>query len=241
MAKHNHADHLTQGNVILERLATTTVPGSLKGVVAAFKTTHASLVSANTVAESARADRDAALLAVNTADSALDAAVDVLADKMVGAQMSSRKNAFAGFSKHAPSAVTKLAYADEVKEVLALTAKVKKRKPAADVAKAAAACEKLAGAVTSALSKLSKPQLAYAKSLATRDALLPGWAKSLNQLKKNAAAVWFEDPATYKAVFAAPERVQAPVHARAKKKAAASAGAGTAVVAAAATAKVTPS
>ena len=113
-----------------------------------------------------------ALAAVGTADDALDAAVNVLADKMAGAQMGSRKNPFASFSKHAPSDVTSLAYADEVKEVLALTAKVKKGKPAADVAKAVSACEKLASEVTSALSKLSKPQLAYSKSLAARDALI---------------------------------------------------------------------
>jgi hypothetical protein len=220
MSKTHHADHQTQGDVILERLATIPVPGSLKGVVAGFRTAHAALVASNRAAESTRADRDAALAAVGAADDALDLSVVVLANKMVGAGMGNRKNPFAGFSKHAPSAMTKLAYAEEVKEMAALTAKVKKGKPAADVAKAAAACDKLANAVTAALAKMSKPQLAYTKSLATRDGLLPAWLKSLSQLKKNAAAVWFEDPATYKAVFAAPERVQAPVKARAKKKAA---------------------
>ncbi|HEY3820925.1 MAG TPA: hypothetical protein VGL81_27365 [Polyangiaceae bacterium] len=220
MSKSNHADHQTQGDVILQRLAASAVPSALKGVVAAFKTAHAALTSAGAAAESARAARDVALASVGAADDALDAALEVLANTMVGAQMGSRKNPFAGFSKHAPSVLTNLAYATEVKEAQALTAKVKKAKPAADVAKAAGACDKLAAAVTSALSKLSKPQLAYSKSLAARDALLPGWTKALNQLKRNAAAVWFDDAATYKAVFAPPERVQAPVRERAKKKAA---------------------
>jgi hypothetical protein len=238
MGKTNHADHNAQGNVILDRLAATTVPGSLKASAADFKKTHASLVAATRAAEVSRGARDAVLGALAPADDALDAAVGVLADKMAGAQMGSRKNPFAAYSKIAPSALTSLAYADEVKEVLAVAAKVKKAKPAADVAKAVATCEKLAAAVTSALGKISKPQLAYAKALATRDALLPTWTKSLGRLKKNAAAAWFDDPATYKAVFAPPERVQAPVHARPKAPAAtAPAAAATTAPAAAAAAK----
>src|SRR5208282_5945449 len=88
----------------------------------------------------------------------------------------------------------------------------------ADVAKAVAACEKQANAVSSALAKLSKPQLAYSKSLAARDALLPTWMKSLNRLKKNAAAALFDDEGAYEALFAPPQAVQAPVHHRAKKQ-----------------------
>jgi hypothetical protein len=141
--------------------------------------------------------------------------------------MGTRQNPFKAFSRLGPSAVTRLPYADEVKEVLAIVARVTKSKPrpSADVAKAAASCQKLAAAVTAALSSLSEPQLAYSRSLAARDALLPAWTKALDQLKKNAAAVWFDDPATYKAVFAPPEKVQAPVHARGKKKAKAPAAA----------------
>jgi len=217
MGKSNHADHQTLGNVILDRLAGVAVPAALKPFVSGFKATHASLVAASAAAELARGNRDAALSAVGAADDALDAAVGVLADKIVGAQLGSRKNAFKPFSKHSPSQVTGLAYAAEAKEVLAIVSKVKKAKPTADVTKAAATCAKLSAGVTTALSKLSAPQLAYNKALAARDALLPGWTKALDQLKKNAAAVWFEDPATYKAVFAPPEKVQAPVHARPKK------------------------
>jgi hypothetical protein len=217
MGKTNHKEHQTDGDVLLSRLASTTLPAALKKPAADFKTAHLALAAARDAARTARTVRDEALAAVGVADDALDAAVNVLADKMAGAQMGTRKSPFASVSKYSPSDVTGLAYADEVKEVLALTAKVKKAKPPADVAKAAAACEKQANAVASALAKMSKPQLAYAKSLAARDALLPTWAKSLSRLKKNAAAAWFDDQASYDAVFAAPERVLAPVHPRAKK------------------------
>jgi hypothetical protein len=228
MGKTNHADHLTLGNVVLDRLAGMTVPAALKPHVVEFKQEHGSLVAASNAAESARSDRDAALVAVSAADASLDAAVNALADTLVGAQLGDRKNAFKSFSKHAPFAVTKLPYAVEAKEVLSITAKVKKAaKGNAGVLKAAATCEKLSAGVTTALSKLTKPQLAYAKALASRDGLLPAWTKSLDQLKKNAAAVWFTDPATYKAVFAPPEKVQAPVHARKKKAAKKAKGPGT--------------
>jgi hypothetical protein len=218
MGKTNHREHQTDGDVLIDRLAATPLPPALKKPAADFKKAHEALATSNDDARTARTARDEALAAVGVADDALDAAVSVLADKMAGAQMGTRKSPFAGFSKFSPSDVTGLAYADEVKEVLAFTARITKAKPPADVAKAVAACVKQANAVAAALAKLSKPQLAYSKSLAARDALLPTWAKSLNRLKKNAAAVWFDDDATYNAVFAAPERVQAPAHPRAKKQ-----------------------
>jgi hypothetical protein len=218
MARIAKADHQTQGDVILARFAATTVPAALKTPLADFKKTHALLTAASKVANTSRGLRDDALSAVGEADDALDEAVGVLADKMVGAQVGPRKNPFSAYSKHSPSAVVSLAYADEVNEVLALTAKVKKTKPVADVAKAISTCEKLAGNVTAALGKLSKPQLAYQKSLAQRDALLPTWTKGLDRLKKNAAAAWFDESGTYKAIFAAPERVLAPVKTRPAKK-----------------------
>jgi hypothetical protein len=220
MARKSTADQQAQGDVVLERLAGVTVPASLKAFVAGFRKAHASLASASGAADAARTARDASLHAVGAADATLDAAVDVLADKLVGAQLGNRQKPFKAFSKYRPSDVTSMPYATEVKEVLSLVAAIKKAKPHADVAKASAACQKLAGGVTTALSGLSKPQLAYSKSLAARDALLPGWTKALDQLKKNAAAVWFDDTATYKAVFAPPEKVQAPVKARKKKAAA---------------------
>jgi hypothetical protein len=221
MGRGSTVDQQTVGTVILDRLATTTVPTSVKPIVADFKKIHTELLTASHAAEDARGDRDAALSVVGTADEALDAAVMTLGDKMTGAQMGTRRNPFEGYSKYAPFKLTSLAYADEMKEVLTLVAKVKKAKPSADVTKAVNTCEKLANGVAMALAKLSKPQLTYAQTLAARDSLLPVWTKSLNKLKKHAAAAWFDDSATYKAVFAPPDRVQAPVHVRPKKTAAA--------------------
>jgi hypothetical protein len=215
-----NTDHLTLGDVILERLGATTIPAAVKKHVLDFKKSHAALAGANAAAETARGARDAALAAVGDADDALDAAIGVLRDKMIGAGMGNRTNPFSGFSSLTPTELTTIGYAREVKELRALAAKVKKAKPAADVAKQLAACEKLATGVETALAKLTKPQLALAKAMAARDALLPEWTKALGKLKRNAEAAWFEDRATYKAIFAAPSPVQETKKAkRAPKKA----------------------
>jgi hypothetical protein len=219
MAKHFVAgDQLAHGDVVVQRFAA--VPSALKQPLAEFKTAHAALAKANTAAGAARGARDDALEAIGAADDALDAAVRVLADKLVGAGMGARKNAFAGLSSYAPGAITELAYATEIKEVLALCARITKAKPAADVAKAVASCVKLAGAVTRALAALSKPQLAYTRALAARDGLLPGWTKALQTLRRMTQVVLDDDAAT-KALFAPPERVQDPKKKRPAKKAAA--------------------
>ena len=233
MTTYHAADQLAHGDVILERFAgaPAALAGAKKGL-AEFKAAHAALAKSSAAAAQAKASRDGALASIGAADDALDAAVLVLADKLAGAAMGSRKNPFAAFSAHPPGVVTNLAYANEVKEVLAICARIKKAKPAADVAKAAAVCEKLAGAVTKALSSLSKPQLAYASALAARDGLLPGWTKALMTLKRRAAAELDDDKAL-RALFAPPERVQDP---KRKKKKTAKKAAATAAPAAAGTA-----
>jgi hypothetical protein len=217
MARKSTAEPPTDGDVLLHRLASMPLPASLKKVAAEFKNAQTALNLASDAARVARGDRDAALAAVGVADDALDAAVNVLGEKIALAQMGTRANPFAKFGALAPSAVTALPYADEVKEVLALLAKVKKAKPAPDVAKAVAACEKQARGVSAALSGLNKPQVVYAKALAARDALLPSWAKALSRLKKTAAAAWQGDEAMYAAMFAPPGRVQLPVTPRGNK------------------------
>jgi hypothetical protein len=209
MPTHFVADQLAQGTVILDRFAATATPSAVKTPLAAFKSVHATLVKLTTAATTAQLTRDTALQAVGTADDALDVAVLRLADKIAGAEIGTRKNPFASFSAHAPAAVTTLAYATEVKEVLAICAKVTKTKPSSDVAKAAAACVKLAGGVSTSLTSLSKPQVAYARALAARDALLPGWTKALTTLKRTAYLA-LDDDATAKAIFAPPSAVQAP-------------------------------
>ena len=210
-------EYRAHGNAILERLSGVDIPSALKPRVAAFKTTHGAFEAAAREAEAKRALRDNALEAVGAADDKLDTSIETLAEKATGAQIGKRLAPLAAFTKHTVHQLTSLAYKKEADEVLALAGKIAKAKPPKDVTKAAAACAKDAKGVQTALKGLVKPQAAYAKALAARDALLPDWTKALRTLKKIAAAVWVEDEATYKAIFAQLDAVQAPKAKRTKK------------------------
>ncbi len=210
-------EYRAHGAIILERLAGTTIPVVLKPHVVAFTKAHDVYEAAAVVADTARGKRDLALGAVGEADDTFDTGVDVLADKVVGAGLGARKNPFAAYSKHTPSKLTELPYAEEPKAIRALGVALGKKKPPAEVAKALAKSLKDATALEVELSKLIKPQAAYSKALGDRDALLPAWNKALGKLKKHASAAWDEDVATYKSVFAPPGAIHAPKKARAKK------------------------
>lgn len=210
-------EYRAHGAIILERLSGTTIPVALKPHVVAFTKAHDGYEAAAVVADGARGKRDIALGAVGEADDAFDTGVNVLADKVVGAGLGARKNPFAAYSKHTPSKLTDLPYAEEPKAIRALGVELGKKKPPAEVAKALARTLKDAEGLEAALSKLIKPQAAYSKALGDRDALLPAWTKALGKLKKHAGAAWDEDVATYKAIFAPPGAIQAPKKARAKK------------------------
>ena len=148
----------------------------------------------------------------------LDPSVDALADALVGASMGKRKNPFQAFSAHAPGAMKELAYADEVKVVGELTGKVRAAKPTAAVTKALDACDASAAAVTTKLKAYTLAQTRYGAALAARDKLLPAWSRALARLKKKAAGAWVDEDETYRAVFAPPDAVRAPVARRPKKK-----------------------
>ncbi|WP_441289411.1 hypothetical protein ACSRUE_01155 [Sorangium sp. KYC3313] len=218
MSKTNIAENRSYGAAILERLGDVTVPAAVKPHAAAFKQAHAGYEAAAARADAARERRDAALDAVGDADDAFDESVSTLADKTVGAGLGKRQNPFAGYSKHSPSQLTSLPYADEPRAGRELVAALLKRKPPSDVARAAAKLLKDAAALEAALAKLTKPQAAFAKALAERDALLPEWSKALRKLRKHAAAAWDEDEGTYKAVFAPLGAVQAPKKRRSRAK-----------------------
>ncbi len=47
------------------------------------------------------------------------------------------------------------------------------------------------------------PQTEFTAAMGKRDALLPDWQKALNALKAHGKVAWLDEPATYKAVFAA--------------------------------------
>ena len=149
-----------------------------------------------------------------------DTGIDALADRIVGAGLGTRKNPFAAYSRHAPSKLTELPYAEEPKAIRALGVELGRKSPPAEVTKALGKSLKDADALELALNKLIKPQAAYSKALGDRDALLPAWIKALSKLKKHAGAAWDEDVATYKAIFAPPGALQAPKKKRAKTTAA---------------------
>ena len=219
MARSGIGNHRAQGDVIVERLKDQKVPKELAESVAGFSTAHAEYAAAAELVIAAEKKRDAALAAVAQADAeGLDPSVDVLADAMVGASMGKRKNPFQGFSPHAPGAMKELAYADEVKAVGELTGKVRAAKPTAAVTKALDACDASAAAVTTKLKAYTLAQTRYGAALSARDKLLPGWSLALARLKKKAAGAWVDEEETYRAVFAPPDAVRAPVAKRPKKK-----------------------
>jgi hypothetical protein len=82
-----------------------------------------------------------------------------------------------------------------------------------------AACAKKATTVLVKLTAVVKPQAAYTKALAARDALLPTWSKAYAKLEKVATAPWVDEPETVASVFAAPESIQAPKARRARRRA----------------------
>jgi hypothetical protein len=218
MATTSIGEQRVYGRMVLERLDGAQAPAALKGPIATFKKAHEAYEKAASRVEEERATRDAALDAVGDADDGFDASASELADKVIGAGLGKRKSPFAAFSKLSPSGLAALPYAEGPKAARGLVAALKKAGPPADVLKVAARLLKDADAVEAALGKLTKPQAAYAKSLADREALLPGWSKALRSLKRHAAAAWDEEEATFKAIFAPPGAVQAPKKARAKKK-----------------------
>jgi hypothetical protein len=218
VGKTNIGETRGYGDAILERLGGIAVPASVKPHVASFKKVHGDYDAAAARADAARDVRDAVLDAVGDVDDAFDASANSLADKTVGAGLGRRQNPFAEWSKHSPSQLTGLPYAEEPKAARALVGALLKKKPPSDVAKAAAKLLKDASALEAALAKLTKPQAAFAKALADRDALLPAWTKALRKLKKHAAAAWDDDEGTYKALFAPVGAVQAPKKRRARTK-----------------------
>lgn len=217
MARRHTTDHTRQGAAVLARMKENGVPKGLRSYVTTLGKEQSALEAAGRAADDARVERDAALDELGAADTALDASLDVLADKLVGARISPRTQAFRGLSRYAPSRLKQLGYADEAREVGKLVTAVKRKKPPAAVAKAAAACGSAASRSSTALRALSKPQAAYSRQLAARDALLPAWKRAYERLRVNAKAAWIDDPALYKSVFAPADavagRTKRPKHA----------------------------
>lgn len=218
MARTTTTNQRAYGTAVLDRLAGETLPAALKAPAKDFKAEHTLVEKASKSTEAARALRDAALEAVASADTALDASVELLADALVGAGLGTRAQPFASFTRRKVSELVKLAYATEAKEVRALCTAIRRAKPAPAVSRVVAACEKNLQQVDRAIAGLAKPQAAYAKALASRDALLPAWTRAIARLKRHAAVAWEDEPATIRATFAPPEGIAAPKGKRHKPK-----------------------
>jgi hypothetical protein len=224
MANTSFDARLAQGEAILQRLAA--APATLKPAARVFAALQKKLAAATRAVDAARAVRDAALHAVGDADDALDPSVYALADRLVGAHLGVRLRPLAAFTRYSLSDLATLPYALEAKEVLAMTAKIVAKKPAADVKKACAECAKNARAVQGALTKLTKPDHAYRAALGARDDVVADWEKARRTLQRRAAAILDSDRAA-RALVAKADAMQAPRRAKRRANGATGEAAGT--------------
>lgn len=208
-------DHRTLGEVVLERLAEMNVPASLTSHVTAFKSAHTAFEKAAVVAEAAKKKRDEALTLIGNADTELDATIDPLADRMIGAGLGTRRSAFGDASPHSPTKLKALPYQKEVDAVRDLVSNVRAKKPPASVKECLDASSK---ASDEAIKALSGPQAAYDRARGARDQLLVAWSRTFAKLRINAKAAWHEEPETFASIFAPPEKVQRPVTRKKKAK-----------------------
>ena len=196
------------GDVLLERLSRSAHQAALKKETQAFRAVHTGYAKACDQVAAAQASRDAVLADIATADEALDQAVLVLADRLAGAGLGTRKNPFAAFSSHSPARLVELGYAEEAREADALVAAVRKKKPPADVTAAVKRVEDAAQVVTTALKALAGPQADYELAMQARDSLLLGWNKALGRLRRAAAVAYDEDKTGLRGLFASPRDLQ---------------------------------
>jgi hypothetical protein len=216
-------NHREEGALILERIASAKPPAALGVHTKAFKKAHDAFESAAKKADATKATRDAALTAIADADSLLDDEVLALANDMVTAELGTRTKPFGRFTTLSPSKIVEQAYRVEIATVRDLAKKISASKPAPNVAKRITSMLAAAKRVESALDATAAPELGAQRAMASRDSLLVDWTRALGVLKKNAAAVWASDPATYRAIFAAHEARPKPTKMRAKKAAPAAA------------------
>ncbi len=191
------------------------VPAQVKPSEAAFVAVHKPYAAACDAADSAREVRDVALEAIGTAAATLAAREETLAAKLVDAKLGTRMRPFAAFSTHAPSELTRLAYAARHTEAVKLADAVLAQVTDAPVKKAAQDVNAAAEALGQKIQGLVNPQAVLTGAMATRDALLPDWHAQWNEFKTQLRAGWSKEPGKVAFVLAPP-----PVLVVGKKKAA---------------------
>ena len=217
MARSNLTNLRTQGDVVIERLGAQPMPTAVKSYAKGFVKIHAAYGKACDGAADAKEQLEAAHLVVAEHDALLDAGLEALAIEAVGAKLGTRQKPLAKFTRYSVSDLQEMAVKKEAEAVLAMCGKVKKASVPKNVAAASATCAKHATNVLAAITKLSKPQAAYRKTLQQRDEILPEWTRAYARLKKVAAAAWLDNEPTYKAMFEPAGSVHAPKKRRTKK------------------------
>jgi hypothetical protein len=214
------AQKRVMGSIVLERVAGEKVPGSLAAALKTFTAAHNALKTATTALDAAHGQRTLAEDQVIAADKQLTAAINVLANVAPPAGIGTRLRPFAGFSKQPPNKLVKLAYAKKVAAARAIVKKLQPKKLPASVAAAVKALGVAANAVATALGAISKPGAALKKAHESLGPIVSAWTTSYARFKTLAAAAWIDEPETFKAVFAKPEKVQTPKSKKTKGQAA---------------------
>jgi len=208
-----------RGMVVLDRMDGARLSQRVRRAAEAFRRAHEDYLRGLEEIHDAQADLDRAGRGVYEADAALDEAILVLADKIVGAQLGSRRKPFASFSRHSPTKITKLAYATELNAVRSLCAKVSRVAPPGEVRVAIRVCLDQADTVEAALRKLSLPRTRFRQRLSALDERIKAWRDGYRRLKTEAAAYWIDDVTTLRAIFARPEPIQHPVRRKRNRQA----------------------
>jgi hypothetical protein len=212
----NVIDQRVMGTAVIGRFAQVTVTGELAQSLDDFKVVHRLLEDSASSAEQACRMRDAALDEVGEADALLDHSVISLAAKMAGAELGPRNNPFAKFASVSPSQLVGLAYLNEIAAVRDLAARVTIASPPEDVSRKIGECLQRAAEVEHALAGISGPQAEFDRRRGERDAAAEAWSKAFAKLRLRAQLAFENDENTFKALFAAPEKVQRPANRRGK-------------------------
>ena len=210
------------GDAITARLAKAKLDPRARSAAKTFAAQHTAYGVLLDAAVARGAARAAALAAIGETDERLDAQIARLADVLPAAGLSKRGQPFAGFSKHAPTALCDLGYTRQLDETAKLVKAVRKAKPGADVLAVCSAIDREAAALKKLLPAYDAAQKAWLKAVAARDALLPDWQKALTRLRVLARASLVDQPGGYEAIFARPESIA--VAKRPRKKPAAAPG-----------------
>ncbi len=181
----SHTGRAEVGDAVLAA-AETTDTKTIAKKLNEFRKAHTTLGTATGALTATEEKVTAAEQAVAEADNEQDDSIDPLADALVGIGQA-RTQPFKGLSSVSPSKLKEMGYADEAKELLSITAKVRKRKGLTKaVTDACKRCERAAKDVIDALKPIAKLKAAETAARTRRDALTQPWETAFSALKRAA-------------------------------------------------------